>query len=76
MLGAHHMAVYAAALEGGAAWLARPIMTGLALLARRRFPMQYFEGVTPAVRWLIEKHPQLTQTDEATLLESVRRLRA
>jgi len=76
MLGTHQLTVYAAALEGGAAWLARPIMTGLALLARRRFPMQYFEGVTPAVRWLIEKHPQLTQTDEATLLESVQRLRA
>jgi RNA polymerase sigma-70 factor (ECF subfamily) len=76
MLEGNHMAVYAAALEGGAAWLARPIMTGLAFLARPRFPMQYFDGLGPAVHWLVEKHPRLTLTDEATLLESVRQLRS
>jgi RNA polymerase sigma factor (sigma-70 family) len=75
MLEGHQLAIYAAALEGGAAWLVRPIMTGLAFLARPRFAMQYFDGVGPAVRWLVQKHPRLTMTDEATLIESVQQLR-
>jgi RNA polymerase sigma-70 factor, ECF subfamily len=70
------MSVYAAALEGGAAWLARPIMSGLAFLARRRFAMQYFDGVPRAARWLVESYPELTLTSEAALLNAVSTLRA
>lgn len=70
------MSVYAAALEGGAAWLARPIMSGLAFLARPRFAMQYFEGVPRAAHWLVDNYPELTLTTEAALLEAVRALRA
>lgn len=70
------MSLYAAALEGGAAWLARPIMSGLAFLARPRFAMQYFEGVPRAVQWLVESYPQLTRVSEAELLHAVSRLRS
>lgn len=70
------ISVYAAALEGGAAWLVRPIMSGLAFLARPRFPMQYFEGVQRAVRWLVEAHPRSTLTNEAALLRAVNALRS
>ncbi len=70
------ISVYAAALEGGAAWLARPIMSGLAFLARPRFAMQYFEGVPPAARWLVDSYPQLTFTSEAALLHAVSMLRS
>ena len=69
------ISVYAAALEGGAAWLARPIMSGLAFLARPRFAMQYFEGVPRATRWLVESYPRLTSTSEARLLHAVSMLR-
>ena len=70
------ISVYAAALEGGAAWLARPIMSGLAFLARPRFAMQYFEGAPRAVHWLVESYPQLTMTSEAALLHAVDMLRS
>lgn len=43
---------YATALLGGLAWIAQPIMSGLMLLARPRFPMRFFNGVTPAATWL------------------------
>jgi len=70
------MSVYAAALEGGAAWLVRPIMSGLSFLARPRFAMQYFEGVPRATRWLVESYPRLTLTSEAALLHAVSMLRS
>jgi RNA polymerase sigma factor (sigma-70 family) len=70
------MSVYAAALEGGGAWIARPIMSGLAFLARPRFAMQFFEGVPRAVRWLVENYPELTLTGEAALLDAVGVLRS
>jgi len=69
------ISVYAAALEGGAAWLARPIMSGLAFLARPRFAMQYFEGAPRAAHWLVESHAQRTLTNEETLLHAVSMLR-
>lgn len=70
------LGVYAAALEGGGAWLARPIMTGLSFLARPRFAMQYFEGLEAATRWLVQSHAELTLTSQAELLECARRLRS
>ena len=73
---AHHIRAYATALQGGAAWIARPIMTGLSLLARPPFPMQFFNGVPPAARWLAEAHPQLTHASISAIVESTERLRA
>jgi RNA polymerase sigma-70 factor, ECF subfamily len=70
-----HIRAYATALQGGAAWIARPIMTGLSLLARPSFPMQFFNGVPSAARWLAETHPQLTHASTAAIVESVERLR-
>lgn len=72
---AQHIRVYATALQGGAAWIARPIMTGLSLLARPPFPMQFFNGVPAAARWLVEGHPELTQASVSELVESAEQLR-
>ncbi len=71
---AHHVRAYATALQGGAAWIARPIMTGLSLLARPPFPMQYFNGVPAAARWLAESHPEVTQASEPQLVEGAEQL--
>jgi hypothetical protein len=73
---ADNIRVYAAALEGGAAWIARPIMTGLALLARPPFPMQYFNGVPLAARWLAQKHQAVANISESSLIEAVERVRS
>lgn len=70
------ISVYAAALEGGGAWIARPIMSALAFLARPRFAMQYFEGVPRAASWLARNYPELTLSHEAALLAAVSALRS
>lgn len=77
MLEAHaqHIRVYATALQGGAAWIARPIMTGLSLLARPPFPMQFFNGVPAAARWLSEQHPRLSNASASEIIASAERLR-
>jgi RNA polymerase sigma-70 factor (ECF subfamily) len=72
---AHDIRVYATALQGGAAWIARPIMTGLSLLARPPFPMQFFNGVPAAARWLADAHPELTHASAPELVESAEKLR-
>jgi RNA polymerase sigma-70 factor, ECF subfamily len=71
-----HIRVYATALLGGGAWIARPVMTGLSLLTRPPFPMQFFNGVELAARWLAEKHPELSNASAATLIETTERLRS
>jgi RNA polymerase sigma-70 factor (ECF subfamily) len=73
---ARNVRVYATAIEGGGAWIVRPIMTGLSFLARPPFPMQYFEGVPLAASWLAEKHPQLSNASAATLVETTEWLRS
>jgi RNA polymerase sigma-70 factor, ECF subfamily len=73
---AHHIRVYAAAIQGGRAWIVRPIMTGLSLLARPPFPMQYFNGVPLAARWLAEKHARLSNVSATSLIETTERLRS
>jgi RNA polymerase sigma-70 factor (ECF subfamily) len=77
MLEAHaqHIRVYATALQGGAAWIARPIMTGLSLLTRPPFPMQFFNGVPAAARWLSEQHPRLSNASAPEIIASAERLR-
>lgn len=77
MLQAHasHIRVYATAIEGGAAWIVRPVMTGLAFLARPPFPMQFFNGLPGAARWLAERHPDLCHTSTEVLVQSAEQLR-
>jgi RNA polymerase sigma factor (sigma-70 family) len=72
---AEHIRVYATALQGGTAWLARPIMTGLSLLTRPPFPMQFFNGVPAAARWLSEQHPQLSNASAGEIIDCTERLR-
>jgi RNA polymerase sigma-70 factor, ECF subfamily len=43
---------YGTALEGGMSWLVRPIMTGLAMLTRPRFPIRFLSGVPAAAAWI------------------------
>lgn len=71
-----HIRVYATAVEGDAAWIVRPIMTGLSFLARPPFPMQYFSGVPLAARWLTEKHARLSNVTADALVETTERLRS
>jgi hypothetical protein len=71
-----HIRVYSTAIQGDSAWIVRPIMTGLSFLARPPFPMQYFNGVPLAARWLAEKHPTLSNVSAATLVETTERLRS
>lgn len=73
---APHVGVYACAIEADSAWIVRPIMTGLSILARPPFPMQYFHGVPSAARWLAEKHARFTNVPAATLVETTDRLRS
>jgi RNA polymerase sigma-70 factor (ECF subfamily) len=43
---------YATVMAGKGAWIVRPIMSGLLVLSRPRFPMQFFGSVPDATRWL------------------------
>ena len=52
-----NIVIYATALQGGLSWIARPIMSGLSLLARPPFPMEFFSGTTSAATWLCANHP-------------------
>jgi hypothetical protein len=73
---AQHIRVYATALQGGTAWIARPIMTGLSLLARPPFPIHFFNGVPSAAHWLAEQHPELCNATAPEIIESAERLRS
>jgi len=45
---------YAAVLLGAGSWIVQPIMTGLTVLARPRFPMRFFKALEPAASWLAD----------------------
>lgn len=47
-----HVLGYATVLLGGMALIARPIMSGLAVLSRPRFPMRFFSSVSSGSDWL------------------------
>jgi RNA polymerase sigma-70 factor (ECF subfamily) len=49
---ARSLQAYGTALQGGASWIARPIMTGLSRLVRTEFPMRFFNGIDAAAAWL------------------------
>jgi RNA polymerase sigma factor (sigma-70 family) len=68
---------YATVMVGKAAWLVRPIMSGLLVLARPRFPMQFFASVPDAARWLCGRYALGANgpLDASTLSAAVERLR-
>lgn len=43
---------YGTALEGGMSWIVKPVMTGLAMLTRPKFPMRFLSGVPAATNWI------------------------
>jgi RNA polymerase sigma-70 factor (ECF subfamily) len=43
---------YGTALEGGMSWIVKPVMTGLAMLTRPKFPMRFLSGVPAASEWV------------------------
>jgi len=47
-----HCDAYGTALEGGMSWIVKPVMTGLAMLARPQFPMRFSAGVQAASTWI------------------------
>jgi RNA polymerase sigma-70 factor (ECF subfamily) len=47
-----HVIKYSTVLLGGGSWIAQPIMSGLMVLARPRFPMRFFKSVDAAAAWL------------------------
>jgi RNA polymerase sigma factor (sigma-70 family) len=47
-----HVIKYSTVLLGGGSWIAQPIMSGLVVLARPRFPMRFFTTVESAAAWL------------------------
>jgi hypothetical protein len=47
-----HCDAYGTALEGGMSWIVKPVMTGLAMLTRPRFPMRFLSGVQTASKWI------------------------
>ncbi len=49
-----HLSKYATVLFGGGAWIAQPIMSGLMVLARPRFPMRFFKTMDAASEWLAD----------------------
>jgi RNA polymerase sigma-70 factor (ECF subfamily) len=69
---------YATVMNGRGAWIARPIMSGLLVLIRPRFPMQFFGSVPDAARWLCTRFALGSQgpMQEGTLSSAVERLRA
>lgn len=49
-----HVIKYSTVLLGGGAWVAQPIMSGLMVLARPRFPMRFFKAIDAAAVWLAD----------------------
>jgi RNA polymerase sigma-70 factor (ECF subfamily) len=47
---------YATVMMGKAAWIVRPVMSGLVFLTRPRFPMQFFGSVPDAAGWLCSRY--------------------
>jgi RNA polymerase sigma-70 factor, ECF subfamily len=43
---------YGTALEGGMSWIVKPVMTGLAMLTRPKFPLRFLSGVPAASAWI------------------------
>src|SRR3954464_2777394 len=51
-----HVIKYSTVLLGGGSWIAQPIMSGLMVLARPRFPMRFFKSVDAAAAGLAEQN--------------------
>jgi RNA polymerase sigma-70 factor (ECF subfamily) len=72
---AEHFYVYTTAIEGGGAWIARPIMTALFLLARPPFPTHFTQGAADAAGWLGKHWRSETGLSAQEILNAVERLR-
>ena len=69
---------YATVMAGKGAWIVRPIMSGLLVLTRPRFPMQFFKSVPDASGWLCARYAMGAEghLPERTLTAAVEHLRA
>ncbi|MFZ5890539.1 MAG: RNA polymerase sigma factor [Myxococcota bacterium] len=75
-----HLIRYAAVLLSPGAWIVQPVMTGLMILARPRFPMRFYKALGPAASWLCEDcafgpRGALEATELVAAAESLRALR-
>jgi RNA polymerase sigma-70 factor (ECF subfamily) len=74
-LHSNNIRIYATALQGGMAWIARPIMSGLSLLARPPFPMEFFNGTPAAANWLAANWAGAAAVGSLTLTRAAEKLR-
>jgi hypothetical protein len=70
-----HIAIYATALQGGFSWIVRPIMSGMALLARPPFAMEFFSGSKAAATWLCANHAGAARVGVRALTAACEELR-
>ena len=75
-----YLKAFALVLTGGMSSISEPILSGLMLLARPRFPMRCFAGVAPAAAWLCDMHARgprgpLGADELAAAAESLRAIR-
>jgi RNA polymerase sigma-70 factor, ECF subfamily len=49
-----YISAFATVSLGGRSAVAEPIISGMMLLARPRFPVRFFDGIEPAARWLCD----------------------
>jgi RNA polymerase sigma-70 factor, ECF subfamily len=68
---------YATVMSGKGAWIVRPIMSGLLVLSRPRFPMQFFGSVSNAAHWLCTRYALDSEgpLSVSTLSAAIERLR-
>jgi RNA polymerase sigma factor (sigma-70 family) len=69
---------YATVVAVKGAWIVRPIMSGLLVLIRPRFPMQFFSSVPDAAGWLCSRYALSAEgpLSDRTLSAAVEHLRA
>jgi RNA polymerase sigma-70 factor (ECF subfamily) len=72
-----HVLGYATILLGGGAWIARPIMSGLVVLSRPRFPMRFFSSIAAGSDWLCAHYARSPDgpVSSAALTDAAERLR-
>ena len=73
-----YIGAFALVLTGGVSSISEPILNGLMLLARPRFPMRCFDGVAPAAAWLCDTYARGARgaLPAGELAAAVERLRA
>jgi RNA polymerase sigma-70 factor, ECF subfamily len=73
-----YLGAFALVLLGGASAISEPIVSGMMLLARPRFPIRSFSGIDAAANWLCESYARRPQGPLAVsdLVAAAERLRA